>query len=145
MKKEYKIVNGMSFDTRTCDKVCKILSDYYGKQTRLRFYYGDTTTGRCWMDEYDTIGYIGRSCGTNKIPLLIKTRNSNGGGAILDHCIIKITADGYTLYKHPNFNMPIVTVSGMQVLFDNDVYANCDTEKQAVRLAAFMCGERNCK
>jgi len=143
--KNYKVVNGMSFDENTPDTVCKILSDYYGKQVRLRLYYGDTVTGRCWMEEYDTIGYIGRSWGPNKAPFLIKTRNSDGGGAILDRCVIKITVGKHTLYKRPNFNMPSVTTDGEKVLFDGEIYANCKDEKQAARLAAFMRGERNCK
>lgn len=152
MNKQYKQIGGMSFDIRTPDTVCNILAQYAGRRdVRLRLYYGDTETGRCWMEEYDTIGYIGRSTGQIKIPLLIKNSRSLGGGAILDHCIIKITVGGVTLYEHPLFNMPAVTVNndysghGWQVLIDGKVYANCKTKKQAERLAAFMRGERNSK
>lgn len=144
--KKYKQIGGMSFDIRTPDTVCNILAQYAGRRdVRLRLYYGDTETGRCWMEEYDTIGYIGRSTGQIKIPLLIKNSRSLGGGAILDHCIIKITVDGVKLYEHPLFNMPVVTVNDHQVLVDGEIYANCKTKKQAERLAAFMRGERNSK
>jgi hypothetical protein len=152
MNKQYKQIGGMSFDVRTPETVCNILAQYAGRRdVRLRLYYGDTETGRCWMEEHDTIGYIGRSTGQIKIPLLIKNSRSWGGGAILDNCIIKITVDGVTLYEHPLFNMPVVTVNndysghGWQVLFDGEIYANCKTETQAKRLAAFMRGERNSK
>lgn len=145
--KTYKQVGVMSFDTRTPDIICNILEMYQNARdkVRLRFFYGDSETGRCWMDEHGTIGYIGRSTGIYKIPLLIHNNRSYGGGAILDHCIIKIMVGKHTLYQHPLFNMPIVTVNDKQVLFDNEVYANCNSEQQAIKLAAFMRGERNSK
>ena len=147
MEKQYKKVGQLSFDSRTPDRVCEILESYNrtGREQRLRLYYGDTETGRCWMEEHDTIGYIGRSTGSVKIPLLIHNSRSMGGGAILDHCIVKITANGHTLYEHPNFNMPEVTVKENAVLFDGDIYAICDNERKAERLAEFMIGERNIK
>lgn len=106
--KDYKVVNGISFDQRTPNQVCNILANYCGNRNqRVRLFYGDTTTGKDWFECYDTIGYIGRSTGTIKIPLLIATSRSLGGGAILDHCIVKITIDKQTVYKHPNYHAPI--------------------------------------
>lgn len=106
--KEYKVFNGISFDKSTPDQVCRILANYCGDRSqRVRVFYGDTTTGKDWFECYDTIGYIGRSTGTVKIPLLIATSRSLGGGAILDHCIVKITIDKQTVYKHPNYHAPI--------------------------------------
>lgn len=139
-----KVVNGMYFSENTNNKVCNILST---SKERLRFYYGDIKTGKCWMDEHDTIGYVGKSCGSVKVPLLIKNSTSTGGGAILDHCILRIdsTTRKTTLYKQDNFHMPMVTVEGSKVLFDNEVYANCDNPEQAQRLGDFMSGKRNSK
>ena len=68
-----KVVNGMYFSESTNDKVCNILST---SKERLRFYYGDIKTGKCWMEEYDTIGYVGKSSGSVKVPLLIKNSTS---------------------------------------------------------------------
>lgn len=145
---EYKTVGNMSFDTRTPDKVCEILEYVSSKEpyTRLRLYYGDTETGRCWMDEHDTVGSIGRSTGRYKIPLLIKTRRSLGGTAILDNRIIKITlVNGAVLYKHPLFNMPEVKADGCTVFMDGKTYANCKTDMQAERLAKFLSGDIDTK
>ena len=67
--------------------------------------YGDTETGQSWRETFDIRGSIGRSTGSIKIPLLIKTSRSLGGGAVLDHCLVKIT-DANTkkiLYIHPNY------------------------------------------
>lgn len=102
MEKQYKVVNGISFDARTPDKVCNILARHCGgRNQRVRIFLGDTTTGKDWCEVYDTIGYIGRSTGTVKIPLMVATARSLGGGAILDHCIVKITIDKETVYQHP--------------------------------------------
>ena len=106
--KEYKVFNGISFDKSTPDQVCRILANYCGDRSqRVRIFLGDTTTGKDWFERYDTIGYIGRSTGTVKIPLMVSTARSLGGGAILDHCIIKITIDKRTVYQHPNYHAPI--------------------------------------
>ncbi|KKM28205.1 hypothetical protein LCGC14_1567040 [marine sediment metagenome] len=76
-------------------------------QTRVRFYWGDVKTGRDWGDDCDVKGRIGRSSGSVKIPILLYNSRSTGGGAILDHCIVKITKTngGYVLYEHPNYHI----------------------------------------
>ena len=132
----------MSFKKDTPDIVCAILEHYNRQkpQRYIRLYYGDAATGRCWMEEHDTIGTVGRSCGQIKIPLLVKA-GDDGGGAILDHCIVKITDNGKIIYQHPAFHMPTVLADGKQVLFDGEIYANCSSPSQANRLAQFMCGE----
>ena len=151
--KQYKEVNGLHFDTRTPDKVCEILSQYsrmrsIGSDSRLRVWYGDTDTGRCWNEEHDVTGYVGRSTGSIKVPLLLHNSRSSGGTAILDSCIVRITArNHYTgridvLYTHPDFNLPDITIEGTSVLFDGTTQANFSTEEQAHRYAAFMSGER---
>jgi hypothetical protein len=72
---------------------------------RLKIHYGDTMTGRAWGDV--ETGYVGRSTGTQKVPLLLPNARSLGGAAILDHCIVKLEhanqKDGGILYQHPTF------------------------------------------
>ena len=71
--------------------------------TRLCIHYGDVVTGKAWGD-IET-GRIGRSGGSIKIPLVIHNRRAMGGGALLDHCIVKIeTAAGkLPVYVHPTY------------------------------------------
>src|SRR5437899_9975118 len=93
--KTYKIVNGTSFDERTPDEVIRVLENARLNRTRLHVSLGETDNdrgqlGRDWLEEFETHGYIGRSMGPVKVPLLIANRRSTGGGAILDHCIIRI-------------------------------------------------------
>lgn len=105
MDKQYKVVNGTSYDIRTSDEVIRILEESRANRTRLHFEWGDIVTGQGWGDVYDVTGHIGRSTGTNKIPLLIHNRRSSGGGGILDRCIVSIQlAKGKrSLYSHPSY------------------------------------------
>ncbi len=105
---DYKIVKGIHFNKKTNDDVCNILAKYCGdKNQRIRIFYGNTDTGKDWFESYDTIGYVGKSCGDIKIPLLIPHRNSTGGCPILDYRIVKITIDKKVVYEHPLYNCPI--------------------------------------
>lgn len=141
--KQYKVVNGTSFHTETPDAVCNILARYCGNwNQRVRIFLGDTKTGKDWFESYDTIGYIGRSCGTVKIPLLIRNTRSMGGGAILDHCIVKITVDKKTVYQHPNYHCPIEKRGNE--LYDTEknvcIYRNPDGVDRELQ---FFLGQRN--
>ncbi len=105
--KKYKEIEGTSFDSETPLQVCFILNEYMNKSPRKRLIldYGDSITGQSWGEVNDIRGTIGRSTGTVKIPLLIKTSRSYGGGAILDNCIVKIT-DSETkkvIYQHEKY------------------------------------------
>lgn len=147
MEKTYKVYEGTSFDERTPHAVCEILSDaIHSRRTqRLRLFYGNTETGRDWMEEHDTTGYIGRSTGSVKIPLLIPRSTSTGGGAILGHCIVRITSGGRDLYRHPAYHQPAITFQGNEVLFDGAVHAQFDTFRKAEKYIDFITGRTNTK
>lgn len=107
---KYKEINGTFFHVDTPSEVCDILNDALNssRRMRLKLYYGDTKTGRDWHEENDTVGYVGRSTGSIKIPLLIHNSRSYGGGSILDHCILKIknVRTGKILYCAKNYIPP---------------------------------------
>ena len=77
-----------------------------GRLSRIRLSYGDAKTGKDWLEEHDVEGYVGRSTGRDKVPLLLANSKSTGGGAILDQCIVRIrTASSLlTIWKHPNYH-----------------------------------------
>ena len=107
--KTYKTVNGTSYDERTPDEVIAVLESARQNRTRLHVSLGETEgpqAGRDWLESTDTQGYVGRSMGPVKVPLLIANRRSTGGGAILDHCIVRIreSARGRVLYQHSQYH-----------------------------------------
>jgi len=108
----YKIVNDTAYSIETDDKIVSILEGARLSRIRLKLYYGDAKTGEDWGEEHDTIGYIGRSTGRIKIPILVYNNRSSGGGALLDHCIVKIkkATGGMVLYQNPNYKQPTVEV-----------------------------------
>ena len=144
-----------SFNNETNDKVKQCIEYCYNSNNRIRLWYGDTKTGVSWLEEYDTMGTIGRSTGQQKIPLLIKSNRSSGGGGILCHCIIRIDVIGSrrTIYEHPLFYVPVLTVAintdkdtknkyPFIVLKDNELQARFKNKKAAYNYVDFMTGER---
>jgi hypothetical protein len=153
---KYRFVNGTAYHRETPDAVIQWLETSRQRGQRIRIFYGDVETGRDWMEEYDTIGRVGRSTGDIKIPLLIQNSRSYGGGAILDHCIVRITVDKKDVYRHPNYWQPTLevresSIDGYQWGVFNTTpglfgeIAAFKTKEQAERWIAFMKGERNSK
>ncbi|WMU08098.1 hypothetical protein vBCtySFA67_00080 [Clostridium phage vB_CtyS-FA67] len=151
---KYKIVNDTAYLINTNEKVINILEYAMKNNKRIRLFYGDIETGRDWMEEYNTIGYIGRSAGKIQIPLLIKTNRSFGGSAILDNCIIKITIDKEIVYQHPKYHLPKINILNAiqslikngyktSVFADNKNIANFKKSFQAYRYKDFLEGNRN--
>ena len=157
----HQLDNGTCYSVLTPVGVVEELEKYRDGSTRIRVFYGDTVTGRDWMEENDTMGIVGRSSGQIKVPLLIKTRRSFGGGAILDSAIVKITVNHRVVYKHPKFWQPELFLSSLkntgtpelpwtvcrkvEPVGGMEVYARFATKAKAERYIAFMRGERNCK
>ena len=103
----YKVADGTYYHIDTSDEMIGILERIRKNQTRVRFHWGDTKTGADWGDMHDVEGTIGRSPGWAKIPLLIYSRRSFGGGGILTDSIVKIvTSKGKRLiYQHPKYHL----------------------------------------
>lgn len=102
----YKNIGGTFYHAETRDKVIEILESARIDRERIRVYFGDTQTGKDWGEVNDVTGYVGRSTGPIKIPLLVHNSRSMGGGALLDHCIVKIetTKGKRVLYQHENYH-----------------------------------------
>lgn len=103
--KQYKEVNGTFYDINTPQNIVNILEKAREQKFRIILDYGDTATGQSWGEIHDITGYIGRSTGKIKIPILVHNSRSFGGGGILDNCIVKISLSKgkAVLYQHPNY------------------------------------------
>jgi hypothetical protein len=143
-----KTVNGTSYKDTTDDEVIRILETCRISKKRIRLFYG--LQGESWNDENDTIGYVGRSMGKNKIPLLIKSSRSMGGGAILDDCIYRIdTKDGkgkiVTVYQSDDIKADNFIATDIGTVYNettDTLYARCKNADSGKRLADFMNGKR---
>ena len=146
----HRIVNGTFYHEDTQAAVIDILENARRTGSRIRLSYGDTETGRDWLEEWDVEGTIARSTGPVKVPILLARRTSSGGPALLEHCILKIRQagkGGRVLYRHPSHRTPVFTVQpssvtgyGAEVLADGQVHARFKTVPQANRWIAKMTG-----
>lgn len=103
-RNEYKILeNGMAYPVDTPDDLIEILEKLREARTRVTFEYGNINTGVSWNKEYDITGYIGRSNGKFKVPLLINNTRSYGGSSLSTDCVLSIKysnkANGGYIYK----------------------------------------------
>lgn len=140
---KYKVINGTSYHLETSQDVINVLESVMQHPCkRIRVYFGDVATGKCWNEEHDIFGYVGRSTGTNKIPLLIANARSYGGGALLDHCIIKIkeSKGSRILYQSANFQQPKIEVKEAtdnlgeythELFIDGELYSRHKNERAA--------------
>ena len=132
------------------NKLIQKIVSLTGKDSRVRLFYGKD--GKVWHDEYGVLGRIGRSCGTNKVPLLLENKKSRGGSAILLDCIVGLKVDGkfYGFKRGYELRYEVVPVIGDDELLSNgythslyvngEGYANCKSESEAIGLGRFMCG-----
>jgi len=151
--KVYKVSeSGTYYSEETPDEVIRVLESLRGTNQRVKIYLGDRVTGRDWMEEDGKIGKVGRSTGLIKIPLLIRTINSHGGGAILDDCIVKIatspTASSIVLYQHPRYHQPemVIREEGLPdkpqythtIRIDGEAYSRHTSYGSAQRLVSLL-------
>lgn len=146
---QYQVVNGTSFHIETPAAVVQVLERARQNRTRIHVSFGDASTGRDWLEEWDITGYLGRSMGPVKVPLLVANRRSLGGGAILDNCIVRIreSAGGRILYQHPAYHFgtlairskvePVTLPDGrmltIDVVLDGKVHASFENMEKARR------------
>lgn len=158
---EYKVEqSGTAYPVDTPSAVVSWLETSRVREQRIRIFYGDTKTGRDWMQEYDIMGIVGRTTGVVKVPILLQTKNSTGGGSISCDSIVRITTNGRTVYQHPEYHLPELYVkesveSPEQQEYPFSVYtkeegvendtARFTTEKKAKAWVRFMKGESNRK
>jgi hypothetical protein len=139
------------FNEGTPEGVKAVINEYVHNGRRIRIFLGDPANGKDWGEEFETMGYIGKSTGWKPIPLLISNSRSLGGPALLTDNILKIVdiATREVLYQHPAYKPPemkIIPGSDCQEVYKNgELYARCITMAKAENLVGFLRGERMAK
>jgi len=82
METQYKVINGTSYNQNVPQKLIDVLENCRLNKTRIVIDYGDTVTGISWNEVNDISGYIGRTTGVSKVPILVYNTRSLGGGCI---------------------------------------------------------------
>jgi len=92
----YKVVGGTSYLPGTPDEVVEVLEAARASRTRLAFVHS-------WSDGQAVRGYVGRSTGSIKVPLLVNNARSMGGDCLSEDTVVEIreSAGGRVLYKKP--------------------------------------------
>lgn len=138
------------------EKLMNILNYSRKYGFRIRVWYGDRETGRSYNEDYGVKGTVSRSTGRINIPLLISTKRSLGGGALLVGSIIRIDdiEERKTLWKVDNFHVEKMTIEEhekeeypFKVFVTKDSgfisnEANFKTRIQAEHWIDFMNGKR---
>jgi len=114
-------MNDTCYHEKTPPAVRKALEKARTHGLMVRLMLGDPETGKVWLEENDVVGFIGRSTGTQKVPLMVEALlrsptevvNDHGGPQLLDHCILRIIncSTGHDLYRHPKLQLPDLRVS----------------------------------
>jgi hypothetical protein len=140
------------FHPETSVEVRAALEAAFKTRYAIRFWLGDTKTGRAWADQVGSIGQVGRSAGKLKVPLLLR-QGDEGGSQIVDHCIVRIdlvapgTKPGSSVYRHPSFHTGEWAVSASDksgyaevVLHDGELHARFKQNGEAARYIDFVTG-----
>jgi hypothetical protein len=110
----YQVENGTYYNKNTPKPVIDLLE----MARKFRYYVwmrlGDRNTGRDWMDQWDLTGFIGRSTGPIRIPLLLATSRSMGGGGVMSDSIVRIVVNDRRgrrhEWKHPLYVVPDLVI-----------------------------------
>lgn len=113
-------MNGTHYHEKTPVEVRRALEKARTHGLLVRLMLGDPETGKVWLEENDVVGFIGRSTGTQKVPLMVEALlrsptevvNDHGGPQLLDHCILRVIncLTGHDLYRHPKLQVPQLTL-----------------------------------
>ena len=173
--KEYKVCNGTFYSAEALDGVILALEYARVNRIRIRVFYAYKTAGEkengvkdsefdvleVWEDENDCIGWLGRSIGNIKIPILLSSSSSCFGSPILDSRTVLVkTTEGNVLFSADGLKFPEWKVNAdsdkktcellykTSLMEDFKVYATCKDEdfQKAVRrmekLSRYMQGVR---
>jgi hypothetical protein len=144
----YKVTPaGAAYHEDAHPKVVELLEKARLAGHKVRVFYGDSNTGRDWLEENDVEGRIGLSMGPVKIPLMIAPRQIGGPG-ILESCVVRIQVRGKDAWRHPRYHQPAFESKPSKyadrphgVFADGQNIANFKTPRAREKYLGFIQGE----
>ncbi len=131
---------GTYYHVGTPDSLVHILEKARTNKTRVKVYLGDAVTGKDWMEESDKMGFIGRSSGPIKIPIIMKYEGAPGGTDLMPENIVKLSTAyiGTVLYQTKNYHQPSMELvedgdgeDNYAILINEEVYSRHKTKRSA--------------
>lgn len=119
-------------------------------KVRVRVFCGDLTTGKAYAEEWGTIGefYLSQRTKASLPYPCFAGRKADPAAIVAIYCI----DSQFWVFRHPDFSTGTWTVAPsnqpgyeMAVYHDGELYANCRSMDEAMRLTAFMQGIRHTK
>lgn len=115
---DHKIVNGTHYHGETPDDVIAVLERARKSRTRLHlsFGYNNTIPGLDNLSEFETYGYISRTMGPLKCPIIVHNSRGIGGGMISTQLIVRIQTSNHKLelWRHPQYHQPRVEIQEIE-------------------------------
>lgn len=160
--KDYVVTpEGTCYNVNTPPELIAVLERCRKERTRIHVFtcykiteklpeFTDYNYGEAWCEDYGVLGYVGRSTGRVKIPLLVYSERSYGGGELITThigCVMN-TKTHEVLWKYEHFHFPILKVEECTLeRYSNTknkwvVEAHCKDSVQAHRLMDFFTGKR---
>lgn len=144
------------FSPNTPEPVQNLLERLRADDTPVRLFYGDPETGIDDLQEWDTIGTIGRTGGLMRSPILVP-KNECGGGIIFTNRLLKVVSltTGRVLYLHERYRLPELAINESDspekarkayrfaVSANGTTAARFKTHAKACNWLAFISGEHN--
>lgn len=173
--KEYKVCNGTFYSAEALDGAILALEYARVNRIRIRIFYAYKTAEEkengvrdskfdvleVWEDENDCIGWLGRSNGNIKIPILLSSSSSPYGLSILESRVVLVkTTGGKVLFTADGLKFPEWKVNAdsdkktcellykTSLMEDFETYATCRDEdfqkavRRMERLSEYMRGVR---
>ncbi len=105
----YRVLDGTYYHRETTDELIRIFHKLWKSKVGFRVHFGDSVTGRDWLEENDVYGVLSRSQGPVKAPLLIVPGEA-GGPALSTQSVVRIRRGGKDIYRHPKYNIPAASL-----------------------------------
>lgn len=115
----YRLADGTFYDGDTPEGAIRAIEDAKRRGVRIHVHHGDLETGKDWLEEFSVQGYVGRTGGSIKAPLLVHNSRSMGGH-IISGSVVKVreTKSGRVLYQHPKYHHGVVVLREMETPID---------------------------